>query len=417
MLRDCEVRFEILQEYSESGRGSGIMLGTVNVNLAQFVDDGSVERKLVDGDGEDGDGEGDEAFLSAAGSSGGGGGGAADRSDDDVIVRRYLMQDSKINSTLKIGIRMRQIEGDTNFTCPPLKNAMVFGGIAGVLSAQEVTGEQQQSDGQGQASGPIHRTRELSEMQDVYRQTLAASWARAPEDLPPDQLIEDLFGGGDGALPSPASRPSSQTPPTITTSRADDHSPARRHAAPAPDDDFGEVDARRASSSRRHRFLSAGMARRRVDHGKVEPNEDDNSWRNSIHSSDKHRSSRHSYFHNVSHPHDAALTSSASSSSLTSKPSFAHDSSSSSSSSHQYSKDNNNSSSSKNFSSTFPSSSLAVPATTIPANHDMDKERDREKRRVDPTSRTLASSGARGAISELDVRDDLRSWLVEPRVR
>ena len=42
-----------------------------------------------------------------------------DKSDDDEgIVRRYLMQDSKVNSTLKVGIALRQVEGDRNFvTC------------------------------------------------------------------------------------------------------------------------------------------------------------------------------------------------------------------------------------------------------------------------------------------------------------
>lgn len=39
-----------------------------------------------------------------------------DKSDDDQgIIRRYLMQDSKINSTLKVGILMRQMDGEKNF--------------------------------------------------------------------------------------------------------------------------------------------------------------------------------------------------------------------------------------------------------------------------------------------------------------
>ena len=47
------------------------------------------------------------------------------------------MQDSKINSTLKIGIYMRQVEGDKNFVAPPLKTAQVFSGIAGVVSGEQ----------------------------------------------------------------------------------------------------------------------------------------------------------------------------------------------------------------------------------------------------------------------------------------
>lgn len=35
--------------------------------------------------------------------------------EDEGVVRRYLMQDSKINSTLRIGISMRLVEGENNF--------------------------------------------------------------------------------------------------------------------------------------------------------------------------------------------------------------------------------------------------------------------------------------------------------------
>jgi hypothetical protein len=76
MLQECEVSFEIIQEFSSGGRGDRMTLGHIKLNLAEYVD----------------------------------------RSDGDQgIVRRYLMQDSKINSTLKVGILMRQIDGDKNF--------------------------------------------------------------------------------------------------------------------------------------------------------------------------------------------------------------------------------------------------------------------------------------------------------------
>lgn len=76
MLQECDVSFEIIQEFSSGGRGDRMTLGHIKLNLAEYVD----------------------------------------RSDGDQgIVRRYLMQDSKINSTLKVGILMRQIDGDKNF--------------------------------------------------------------------------------------------------------------------------------------------------------------------------------------------------------------------------------------------------------------------------------------------------------------
>lgn len=65
MLQETEIHFEILQEYSSGARGERIILGTIKLNLAEYVE-GSDERH-------------------------------------DGVVRRYLMQESKINSTLKVG--------------------------------------------------------------------------------------------------------------------------------------------------------------------------------------------------------------------------------------------------------------------------------------------------------------------------
>lgn len=66
---------------------------------------------------------------------------------EEGVVRRYLMQDSKINSTLKIGINMKQVDGERNFVAPPLKTAPVFGGIAGIMA-----GEQNEQDEIGMGS-------------------------------------------------------------------------------------------------------------------------------------------------------------------------------------------------------------------------------------------------------------------------
>lgn len=105
---------------------------------------------------------------------------------------------------------MNQIEGDTNFTAyvlfhelsstakskihrPPLKIAPVFGGIAGI-----VTGEHGDSDDVGHMPSISTKTREMSKLQDMYRQTLAASWAAQVGELPADKCVEEIFAGGDG---------------------------------------------------------------------------------------------------------------------------------------------------------------------------------------------------------------------------
>lgn len=77
MLQECEIHFEVIQEFHSSPTSEKNVLGKIKLNLAEYVD-------------------------------------KAD--EDEGVVRRYLMSDSKVNSTVKIGIAMRQLEGDRNFT-------------------------------------------------------------------------------------------------------------------------------------------------------------------------------------------------------------------------------------------------------------------------------------------------------------
>ena len=74
---------------------------------------------------------------------------------------------------------------------PPLKSSpMVFGGIAGVVSA-----EQAEADELGHMPSISTKSNEVADMQDIYRRTLAASWNSRVGDTPADSLIESLFSG------------------------------------------------------------------------------------------------------------------------------------------------------------------------------------------------------------------------------
>lgn len=66
-LEDAAIHFEVVQEYSSGAKAERIVLGHVRINLAEYV-----EASELDVDEEEG------------------------------ICRRYLMQESKINSTLKV---------------------------------------------------------------------------------------------------------------------------------------------------------------------------------------------------------------------------------------------------------------------------------------------------------------------------
>ncbi|KUJ23384.1 uncharacterized protein LY89DRAFT_713859 [Mollisia scopiformis] len=156
-LQECMIHFEVVQDYSSGVRGEKITLGYINLNLSEYV-----EESEMGADGEEG------------------------------VTRRYLMQDSKINSTLKISILMRQLDGERNYIAPPLKTAPVFGGIAGIMA-----GEQAEQDDVGHMP-TISKSRDHGELQDMYRRALAAKWSAHHHELSADQCIEDIFNGGNG---------------------------------------------------------------------------------------------------------------------------------------------------------------------------------------------------------------------------
>ncbi len=93
----------------------------------------------------------------------------------------------------QIGIYMKQTEGDKTFTAPPLKTAPVFGGIAGIMTAEQADGDEGSN-----VPSMSSNARESGMLQDMYRRTLAASWLAQAGELPADKCIEDIFAGGDG---------------------------------------------------------------------------------------------------------------------------------------------------------------------------------------------------------------------------
>ncbi|KAH7304949.1 N-terminal C2 in EEIG1 and EHBP1 proteins-domain-containing protein [Stachybotrys elegans] len=187
-LGECPIEFEVLQEFPVSEK---ITLGYVRFNLSEYVEESEAFVK-------------DAALSPRRRNSSFGTSGTTlappsksgalpeDEVVEEGIVRRHLMQDSKVNSTLRIGILMIQVDGDRNYVSPPLRTAPVFGGITGLIAPDQAEDD---------AAGPvpnISKSRDHSELQDLYRRTLAASWQRQLSELPADEVIEDIFAGGDG---------------------------------------------------------------------------------------------------------------------------------------------------------------------------------------------------------------------------
>ncbi|KAI0384516.1 N-terminal C2 in EEIG1 and EHBP1 proteins-domain-containing protein [Hypomontagnella monticulosa] len=242
-LSDCPIEFEVTQEFpvTPGGRDEKMFLGVVKLNLSEYVEEsenfprrsmGARPSASLEHARDKLAGQSLSHRRQSSSKSGGGistlsgtsatGATAAslphpeendvvDEEAEEGIVRRYLMQDSKINSTLKIGILMIQIDGERNYVAPPLKTAPMFGGIAGIMTnggEQILQMEPASEDGLAPSStktNTLNKSRDASELQDMYRRALAASWACQPGELPADECIEDIFSGGDGW--SDSSRP------------------------------------------------------------------------------------------------------------------------------------------------------------------------------------------------------------------
>jgi hypothetical protein len=74
----------------------------------------------------------------------------------------------------------------------------------------------------------MSKPRDHSDLQDMYRHALAASWAAQIGELPADQCIEDIFAGGDGwkeKYNPTLSPPAAKVTPRSGSMSVDDHSP------------------------------------------------------------------------------------------------------------------------------------------------------------------------------------------------
>lgn len=226
-LGECAIEFEVVQEFSAgglasvAGRDEKITLGTVRLNLSEYVEeseavlrDGSTANAIKESLASPVQKSSHHRKRSSLSTTVSPVTEASPRPSQeeerpatdvqDGVVRRYLMQDSKINSTLKISILMVQVDGERNYVAPPPKSAPVFGGIAGFVAGDAFEPVDVGATTPGHApSSFTGKSRDMFEVQDMYRRALAASWASQPGELPADQCIENIFSGGEGFETSP----------------------------------------------------------------------------------------------------------------------------------------------------------------------------------------------------------------------
>jgi hypothetical protein len=108
-------------------------------------------------------------------------------------TRRYLLQESKMNSTVKVTIKVEHVDGSREYTTPPLKKAQMFHGITNLLAENKDLPQ----ISRGIEQHNIKQTMR-SPTQEMYRRTFAAQWRVQAGELAPRDVVEDIFKGGTG---------------------------------------------------------------------------------------------------------------------------------------------------------------------------------------------------------------------------
>ncbi|BFZ55857.1 hypothetical protein PYCC9005_002898 [Savitreella phatthalungensis] len=121
----------------------------------------------------------------------------------EEVNRRYLLQDSKVNSTLRLGIYLEQTSGDSDYDKPELKKAQVFGGITGLLA--EGIELKKRDEEMGHLSSEVRQQDALvtSVSNELFRNSLSRRWQLLAGELDPDDVVDDIFRGGDGFIHGP----------------------------------------------------------------------------------------------------------------------------------------------------------------------------------------------------------------------
>ena len=148
-------------------------------------------------------------------------------------TRRYLLQESKMNSTVKVTISVVHVEGSRDYTTPPLKKAQMFHGITNLLAESKDLPQISRGIEQRNSKHLLH-----SPTQEMYRRTFAAQWRVQAGELAPGDVVEDIFKGGTGwkndtpptqSLPDRTSHRRSDSASTVRPIIRDTRPPQGRH--------------------------------------------------------------------------------------------------------------------------------------------------------------------------------------------
>jgi hypothetical protein len=139
-------------------------------------------------------------------------------------TRRYLLQESKMNSTVKVTIAVVHVEGLKEYSTPPLKKAQMFHGITNLLAESKDLPQISRGIEQNNSKLVLQ-----SPTQEMYRRTFSAQWRLQAGELPPSDVVEDIFRGGSG-WKSDLAPPVPKLPERRLSSRAESRTSIRPSA-------------------------------------------------------------------------------------------------------------------------------------------------------------------------------------------
>ncbi|KAG2174223.1 hypothetical protein INT43_004244 [Umbelopsis isabellina] len=161
ILAPCDLKLEVFQELN--GGKDTHTIGTLTLNLSEYAGSGTT-------------------------------------------TRRYLLDDCKFNSTLKLSIRLFQkSDADIKYEVPPLKKQQIFADIPTMITERKDKGLVKDdlfiADPKGQSSAslssiPVHKSHSAVNLEHFYKKSLSPiPMLKSSDDQSPTDLVEQLFQG------------------------------------------------------------------------------------------------------------------------------------------------------------------------------------------------------------------------------
>ncbi|EEB09443.1 fungal protein [Schizosaccharomyces japonicus yFS275] len=114
-------------------------------------------------------------------------------------TRRYLLAESKVNATLRLSVQIQQLSGNADFeVTKTLNKPLVFSGITGLLTEGKEFRKREEDVGVSSNIAASEMERMLSSIKTFTEQTKNYYMHSSSNDFNSDQIVDDIYAGGNG---------------------------------------------------------------------------------------------------------------------------------------------------------------------------------------------------------------------------